>query len=283
MLARILSIIEKGIDSGVADFIVGLAMLLVTIISVICAFLVFFHQKNRSKKDAACRLAAHYADCLLGENRFVTNVYNAAQILDYVKHTFDKTEKLKDFDIFELKRILAEKKIDLDEVKKRLYNIDSEIILNYSILHHESLSGGERAYAGFVVKDEDTGERKIRDEHILQEHFKQSVYDLLNHLEWFSMNCRYGLADEALLYQSLHQTFLSSVWMLYPIICMNNTNNENKMCTNVIWLFKKWNHRLHRIKGKADFKRKTLKKIADLFEKSANSIRAKEFSGKQLK
>ena len=87
------------------------------------------------------------------------------------------------------------------------------------------------------------------------------------------MNCRYGLADEELIYQSLHQVFLSTVLMLYPIICESNTSNEDKHYTSIIWLFVKWRDRLIGIKQEAfDKKQKFLKK--------AEAIKTKVHSGK---
>ena len=81
----------------------------------------------------------------------------------------------------------------------------------------------------------------------LQQEFIHEVTRLLNNLEWFAMSCRYGLADEKMLYQSLHQTFLSHIWLLYFYICKSNFNNEDKLYTNIIWLFNLWKDRLRSI------------------------------------
>ena len=93
--------------------------------------------------------------------------------------------------------------------------------------------------------------------------YNKDKEDLLNQLEWFGMNFQYEVADETLLYQSLHKTYLSLVWMLYPIISYNNVNNEDKLFTNVVWLFDKWRSRLDRITTKAQNKKRAIQKKAD--------------------
>ena len=51
------------------------ALLLVTIISVICAFKAYYHQKERAKKDAACQLARVYANEVLTQYQVVVGVF----------------------------------------------------------------------------------------------------------------------------------------------------------------------------------------------------------------
>ena len=64
------------------------------------------------------------------------------------------------------------------------------------------------------------------------------------------MQCRYGVADEKLLYQSLHQTFLAEVQLLYLQISIVNKSSEDKYYTNTIWLFEKWKKRLMKYRAK---------------------------------
>ena len=50
-----------------------------------------------------------------------------------------------------------------------------------------------------------------------------------------------------MLYHSLHQTFISNVWLLYFYICKSNLTNEDKYYTNLIWLFNLWKDRLEKL------------------------------------
>lgn len=264
-----------------ADFFVNAALLVVTLVSAICAFLAYFHQKNRSKKDTACRLASHYADIILEENKLVSSVYKGAELDSYIKNTIDM-KAIRHFDHQELKVILQERNIDYDTFRRKLAEIDPSIILNCRILRAGSVSERETTYASFMRTDEQTGAQYICNEALLRMDLNQEIDDLLNQLEWFAMNCRYGLADEALLYQPLHQTFLSIVWMLYPTISIRNRTGDSKLYTNIIWLFLKWRKRLDQIIGRTMRKKEFLMKMADKAQGMAEAIRVKIYSGKSL-
>ena len=275
--------ILEGTDViSLASFCVNAVLLMVTSVSVICAFLAYFHQKNRGKKDTACTLAAHYADIILGENKFVSSVYKGAQLDCYINSTI-KMNELRHFDNQELKSILDDRGIKYDDFMRKLTEIDPFVILNCRILREGSVSERESTYAGYVKEDPKTGTRTIRNEAFLRMDLEQEINDLLNQLEWFAMNCRYGLADEALLYQPLHHTFLSMVWMLYPTICMKNKTGDSKLYTNVIWLFLKWRKRLDRIISKTQRKQRWLENMAEIAKKMARSTRVKDYSGKRLR
>lgn len=66
------------------------------------------------------------------------------------------------------------------------------------------------------------------------------IEGVLNKLEYFSMNFVSGVADESVIYQSIHQSFLSNVMLLYCWISKVNTSNCDKFYTATIWLFNKW-------------------------------------------
>lgn len=275
-------ILAKPDVINLANFCVNAALLVVTSVSVICAFLAYFHQKDRSKKDTACALASHYADIILEENKFVSSVYKGAQLDGYISSTI-KMDELRHFDCQELKNILEKRGIDHDEFRRKLSEIDPFIILNCRILREGSISERDSTYAGYVKVDKESGKRTIRNEAYLYMDLNQEIDDLLNQLEWFAMNCRYGLADEKLLYQPLHHTYLSMVWMLYPTISLRNKTGKSKLYTNVVWLFLKWRKRLNRMIGKAERKQKLLENMAEMAKKMARSTRVKDYSGKRLR
>lgn len=66
---------------------------------------------------------------------------------------------------------------------------------------------------------------------------------LLNKLESFSMYFNYDIADEEVVYQSLHQTYRSIVLSLYVTIASINKDPKDKYYTNVIELYNRWNKR----------------------------------------
>ena len=68
--------------------------------------------------------------------------------------------------------------------------------------------------------------------------------DNLNRLEYFSMNFIADIADDNIVYYSLHQVFLSYVEICYFHIAeMNSKGAKDKYYTNMIELYKKWKKR----------------------------------------
>jgi len=73
--------------------------------------------------------------------------------------------------------------------------------------------------------------------------FEEMMICTLNKLEWFSMAFTTGLADETVVYQSLHQSFLNVVKLLYFKIASCNENIYDKYYVNTIGLFHIWSSR----------------------------------------
>lgn len=77
----------------------------------------------------------------------------------------------------------------------------------------------------------------------LSHFYNNSITSLLNKLEYMAMEFRTGLADEEIVYQSLHQLYLSLVKSLYGSIALVNIKQTDKYYSNVIWLYGKWAER----------------------------------------
>lgn len=69
------------------------------------------------------------------------------------------------------------------------------------------------------------------------------VTETLNNLEFFAMHFTHGTADESVVYQSLHQTYLDIVYVLYYNIAVLNELENSKYYTNIIELYKIWKKR----------------------------------------
>lgn len=68
----------------------------------------------------------------------------------------------------------------------------------------------------------------------------QIVNKLLNNMEYFSMNFTHKVADESVVFQSLHQTYLEAVQLLYYDISRNNRADGMQFYTNIVELYKIW-------------------------------------------
>lgn len=78
-----------------------------------------------------------------------------------------------------------------------------------------------------------------------QKLYTDTLNDTLNTLEYFCMYFNSGVADEETVYQSLHQSFLSMVKVLYFRIAYVNESGKDKYYTNIIELYNKWSDRYH--------------------------------------
>lgn len=82
------------------------------------------------------------------------------------------------------------------------------------------------------------------DRQIALKEFWQVSNTLLNRLEHFSMALNSEVADDEILYQSLHQIFFSIVSSLYVSIChANNGDPVDKYFTHVTDLYNRWMNR----------------------------------------
>lgn len=257
-------------------------LFLLTLASVICAIVAYKHQKKRAKKETACNLAKHYAEDIIKTYSFVTSVFAKCGILDYIKNNID-FKRLHNFDKEELEQLLNEKGIKEDEFEKKVTIVDPFAVLNCRLARLDFIAERNKIYREFVTRDEESGELFLQNGGFLLNDFHQDITNLLNSLEWFSMNCIYGIADEELLYQSLHQTFLSSVWTLYFFIATSNINNENKSYTNVIALFLLWRDRLNNIVDCAERKVKKLERKEEKINSAKKKQKTKVHHGRPLK
>lgn len=261
-------------NNEIIAIVIDSALLLITVISAIIALFAYRHQKKRRKKEEACNLAKFYSKNIICKYSLITRVLERSGITARIRECFDMN-KIADFSYEELSALLSGANVEdfISEIK----NIEPGIILSVRVAAATSPLEREILMDSYIKENSETGEKEIVQGSYLQQDFFQDVSDLLNELEWFSMTCRYGIADETLIYQSLHQTFLSTVWLLYVFIANLNKDNVNKYYTNIIWLFKLWWKRLDRITTEsAAMRNKALKKANRALARSKGKV----FSGR---
>ena len=265
---------------------INLLLLILTLVSVVCAFLAYKHQKLRGRKEASCNLAKVYAEDIVGRVCFINHVLEPSGYAEHVKSSvpFNKIEK---FDMAEFKHLAQ----DYSAIQTRLNELDPVIIYGARIATAKSIDERHTLASEYSPmrqnKDDPSSKIVVAHPDLLISGFDQDMIDLMNKLEWFSMNFQYKIADEAILYQSLHQTFLSTVWLLYPYICGVNREGQAKYFTNTIWLFNLWRNRLHKLQKKAlkeqknrDRELEILKQQLDQAQRCRNEIPT--YTGKPL-
>ena len=73
--------------------------------------------------------------------------------------------------------------------------------------------------------------------------YLETLQDTLNTLEYFCMYFNSGVADEETVYQSLHQSFLAMVKILYFSIASKNESGKDKYFPNIIEWYNSWTER----------------------------------------
>ena len=108
--------------------IVNILLLILTAASVLYAYKAYNHQKERSKKEAACELAKYYATNVIDKYADITTVFDAAGITEVIRKVFPFRE-LKEFDKEELLKLLEKAGMSIQDLESKLDNIDPKATL----------------------------------------------------------------------------------------------------------------------------------------------------------
>lgn len=191
------------------------------------------HHNNRIQK--AIDMAEFYKNNVLCNMTFIYNVYAEMDILKILNGI--SIEKMNNFDTNELQEVLNPNQ--LNDIKNKLESRDFiKIIPELADIYAKKGDYKEEVYikeGNQIVKT-----IKVNSAKVIEEFMNNTVNDTLNNLEYFAMHFVYETADEEVIYQSIHQTYLDVVKWLYYNIAINNETGEKKYFTNVIELFNKW-------------------------------------------
>lgn len=219
----------------------------ITSIFVISGVVIAVWQYSLSSKNArdeleikqvqrAIDLSEYYKDNILKYFPAIKYIYQNSGITDILNSLNNK--ELNDFDCYELKEFFTESQI------KKLKSIQSSdlfqnIVIDAIDIYHLDSKIDIREF-----KEEENGEEKTiikyKESDTIIAYLSDLVNRVLNNLEFFALHFRYNTADESVVYQSLHQSYLEIVPYLYYYIANGNTNPSNRYYTNVSWLYIKW-------------------------------------------
>lgn len=182
----------------------------------------------------AVDLSNYYKDNIL--------VYTAP--IDYVfensglKEIFDSSHSynLVDFDTTELKKIYS------DSQKDKLKKLQqSPKFVNAVLTANAIYNLGLNIPPQSIGKNKDNSMVLTYNSSIVAGAFmRKLIIGALNNMEYFAMNFNHNIADESVVYQSLHQSYIDMVNQLYYFIAALNTDPSDKYYTNVIQLYKTW-------------------------------------------
>lgn len=224
-------------NSSLSDYasLSEIIMCVITFISVFIAFLVYRDSKKRRSKENAIELARIYQQEILWDLTFVDNALKKSPLGEKLKILFP-IDKMQNFDCEELIQICGRSNI-VSEIKNDLKVFPT----NYIVLAKISSTTDVDKICDIVGCFEKT-DHPISSEtqRALRNDLMVTLSNLLNKLEWFSMNFNSGIAADEDIYQSLHQTYISIVCQLYFFISENNSNHSRKFYTNIIQLYHTW-------------------------------------------
>lgn len=241
-----------------------------TFLSIIGFYISYRYNKNREFKQKACDLAKYYAEEIIPKISYIKNTLAHSDLNSIINKCFNR-HFIKDFDIDELEELLKVADIKVDQFQQKVNSIDVQAIFEskvYTSRNDKEYIECCTAYTRQLeLKEDELSEHYALNTKALKHNFASTITYSLNELEWFSMNFVNNLADNKLVYPSLHQTFLDDVTYLYYFVSWRNSDKKicDKLYKNIITLYKIWNTKLNKEEEKIQKKRDKMKKSANKF------------------
>lgn len=185
----------------------------------------------------AIDLSEYYKDNILHYLPAIRYVFTESGALEDLKSI--TLDKMKLFNHRELQQILTEKQIqklkDLQKNPKFIRGIiEANDIYGLKFVLHTK----------FVEIEDENGNKKktisLNQDAIVIAFMSSIIMRTLNNMEFFAMHFNTNVADDSVVYQSLHQTYLELMPLVYYYIANQNVSEADKFYTNAIWLFHKW-------------------------------------------
>jgi hypothetical protein len=270
-----------GLAADVAT-VIGVIGVVVGIIGAIIAYQNYKSDHKRKGLENAITLAKIYEKEIINEIAWIESVFQISGINKSIYEIINTNTDDLSFSYDELVMLSKNERIE-----ETFYNEFNKIKTNnidfaYGFYHNRStLSATSVISAKSDGKPKAGTEQQGNDENLFKlTLFINDICDLLNSLEWFAMNFKTKIADESVVYQSLHQTFLSCVRFLYFFIASKNKNMYDKTYTNIQWLYNLWNKKqqeqaLREAKAMKDAERDNAvrkKSIEKALEHTSNSM-----------
>ncbi len=204
---------------------------IITIISVVIAYIAYNFQRKQSAKRIALEFAEKYSKEFIPRIRYINCILKSIGAYEYISGF----TKYSDFTSEELIEFLKDKNFDIDDFKNLFGNISVD-----NLISAFSCSGGNTYICSFhyyfmEIMNNPGGEIKNA--------FYKFVVDMVNDLEAATAMFHYNVGDERVVYLSLHQTFLAYMKIWYFFISERNVYNHDRYFINIIWLYKKWDKR----------------------------------------
>lgn len=200
---------------------------------------------SKQEKQKAIELAELYAEEIIPKMTYIQRLYRKMGIEEELKNI--RLHEMKFFDRKEMENFLSKEKIE--EIIRKQRNVKTEDLISCS----QALECTETKINDFSIfryiqqindevaaTIENSGKLKAianTKEMYYKNEYMNVLTKILNQLEYFSMYFNTGVADEDVVYQSLHQSFICTIKVLYFDICIRNVAGKDKYYTNIIELY----------------------------------------------
>lgn len=196
------------------------------------------HSNEHAKIEKAIQLAQYYKDHIIKLSKPVTYVYGNTGIAK-ILNSID-TDKFNDFDKKECDKIFTKEQ---NKALKAAISDKEFVAAVMQAVKIFSLNGILDASIEGV--DEENHIIKLNTNQVAISFMDLIVTEIMNDMEYFAMNFTHKLADETVVYSSLHQTYIEIMQLLYYQISQMNDSVEEKYYTNAIELYKTWKGQLN--------------------------------------
>lgn len=185
----------------------------------------------------AIDLSEYYKNNILNPFLAIQHVYAKADIIDIIRSV--KQSEIQNFDTVEIDRLFTKENI------KKLRNKQNSDEFIVAVLEANQIYGLNlcmQTRETECVKEDGSKEIKVEvnKSSLVGSFMNAVVTNTLNNIEFFAMHFTHKTADDTVVYQSLHQTYLEIVHTLYYNIAKNNEPLKSKYYTNLIDLYLLW-------------------------------------------
>lgn len=232
----------------------------------------YTREKEKGKREKAIQFAGEFQNLIAKELGFILQIYETRSLQKYIEKI--NYQQMIYFNEKELKENLGQYYEEAMQVLDNIHTDYSNITYAYISFYDIDIQQ-QNILCGFIANDWrirnlDSIKQKIEEarnnesnelESLMQrykidrEFNKKLIYyqgkisdsyttDLMNLLNRLEKECMYfsnGLADEEVVYQSLHQVFLKVIKSLYiTISSYNRDSGADKYYSNIIELYNRW-------------------------------------------
>jgi len=225
---------NKKLTLGDINGIVQISMTVFTSVSVMFGVRQYYKNcKNEEKKfqteyvQKAIDLSQFYKDSILTKYRAVKYVYEQTKIIDVLENI--KAQDMKYFERKELEKLLNQKDFEC------LRSIQKSMDFRKRIIEANLIYGFNQSMQN---EKELVGENCSREAVVAI--FSDLVNELLCDLEFFASHFVHETADDDIVFQQLHITYLEMIHILYYSIANCNDDSIFKYYQNVTELYQRW-------------------------------------------